>query len=59
MLSAFLQVGLSLLLWLQVPRVLALKGDSGCNKYMCLNATLNNDETITCTDLVVHLLQLH
>ncbi|KXN82533.1 hypothetical protein AN958_02384 [Leucoagaricus sp. SymC.cos] len=48
MLPCFLQVGLSLLLWLQLfPRVLAEKGSSGCNTFLCVNATLHDDDTIT------------
>lgn len=49
LLPSFLQLGLSLLLWLQfVPRALALKGDSGCNFFMCLNVTLLENDTINC-----------
>ncbi|KAJ3572505.1 hypothetical protein NP233_g3037 [Leucocoprinus birnbaumii] len=48
LLSSFLQVGLSLLLWLQfLPSVLALKGDSGCSPFICVNVTLHDDDWIT------------
>ncbi|KAF5357917.1 hypothetical protein D9756_001871 [Leucocoprinus leucothites] len=46
-LPSLLQVGLSFLLWLQLlPHTLALKGDSGCNQFICVNVTLQ-DEWIT------------
>lgn len=48
MLPPFLQVGFLFLLWLEfLPYVLGLKGDSGCNPFICVNATLHDDDWIT------------
>jgi len=49
MLPPFLQIGFLFLLWLEfLPHVLGLKGDSGCNPFLCVNVTLNDDDWITC-----------
>lgn len=49
MLPPFLQVGFLIFLWLGfLPHVLGLKGDSGCNPFLCVNVTLHDDDWITC-----------